>query len=100
MGWRRRNRLLDVAKLLWLLRASCVTELRLNFNVALEQAIARNQLKREPRWTESLAVGSQNFVGSVEKQLRNRQETECVEEEGLWVLREGMGEFSGPKTGP
>src|ERR1051326_1828562 len=38
MGRRKRNQLLDVEKLLWLLRCGSVTEFREHLNVALEQA--------------------------------------------------------------
>jgi putative transposase len=98
MGCRKRNRLLDIDKLLWLLRASSVAEFRLHLNAALEEAIAKDQLRREPKWTESLAVGSQAFVERIENTVRNRQETECSREDGLWILREDHGLIFRPQN--
>ncbi len=91
MGWRRRNRLLDLDKMLWLLRASQADEFRLQLNWALEEAIAKDQLKREEKWTSSLAVGSREFTEGIEVRLRNRQTSECCEEGDVWVLREDYG---------
>jgi putative transposase len=49
MGWRKRNRLLDVEKLLWLLRCGSVTELREHLNEALERAILNDELERQAK---------------------------------------------------
>ena len=43
---------------------------------------------REPKWTESIAVGSEGFVTKLEGQARNRQNMEVVLEAQTWVLRE------------
>src|SRR5262245_5155500 len=66
MGRRNRNRLLDVDKLLWLLGVSQVEDFRVNLEVAVADRIGKDQLKREARWTESLAVGSQRFVEMID----------------------------------
>jgi putative transposase len=104
MGWRRRNRLLDIKRLLELLRASSVDNFRAHLNCALEEAIAKAQLKREDKWTNSLAVGSRAFIEDLESRMRNRQVTDCCEQDGSWVLREergeGMARFPGQKPGP
>ena len=47
--------------------------------------------KREPQWTEALAVGSQAFVAGVENRAHNRQRVEVAEEGGAWILREARG---------
>ena len=91
MGLRRRNRLLDVDKLLWLLRVSTVEDLRSNLEYCLAADIVKDQLKRDPKWTESLAVGSQHFVEQVENLMRNRQTMEVCQDDGTWVLRESHG---------
>jgi hypothetical protein len=39
-------------------------KLRANLNVSLADWIARDRVRREPCWTESLAVGSRGFVGA------------------------------------
>jgi putative transposase len=73
MGLRRRNLLLDVEKLLWLLRT-----------------------KEEAKWTESIAVGSQSFVERFG--VGNRQKVEVVAEGGTWVLRECYGSVFGAEN--
>jgi putative transposase len=91
MGLRRRNRLLDIEKLLWLLRAKEVEEFRKHLEASLQERIARGQMKREAKWTESIAVGSQSFVERMDDSVRNRQQVEVIAEDGAWVLRESYG---------
>lgn len=100
MGMRRRNRLLDVEKLLWLLRVSQVEEFRACLNRALDEAIAKDQLKRQPHWTCGLAVGSRAFTEAMEVRIRNRQSIECYEDGGVWVLRDEHRPLSGVKKRP
>jgi hypothetical protein len=49
-------------------------------------------VKREPRWTESLAVGSLGFVEKVKPLLiLSRRETEVVPTtDNVWVLQEAV----------
>jgi putative transposase len=63
-GRRSRYRLLDLDQLCWRLRIHTLGDLRKNLKFALEEAIARGDLKRERFWTESIAVGSAEFVKS------------------------------------
>ncbi len=100
MGSKKRNRLLDVSKLLWLLRTDDVDAFRRNLDLALEEAITKRVLMREPMWTEALAVGGAAFVADMEGRIRNRQVTETVEESGTWVLREECEREYGALSGP
>jgi putative transposase len=88
MGWRRRNRLLDIEKLLWLLRCGEVDEFRRNFNVALEDAIINDELKRQAQWTEAIAVGDRAYVEAIEQKVRGRQQLSVEQVGGSWALRE------------
>jgi hypothetical protein len=89
MGLRRRYRLIDLERLCWRLRASSVDQLRKNLAESLAQRIERGQLSRQPRWTESLAVGSNGFVERIRPLILSRRETEVVKTEGnVWLLRE------------
>ena len=96
MGQRRRNRLLDVEKLLWLLRTNDVEEFRKHFDSSLQERIAKDQLKREAKWTDAIAVGSKSFVERFE--VRNRQRVEMESEGGTWVLRESHESVLTPKN--
>ncbi len=62
---------------------------------ALADAIARGELKREPMWTESLAVGSAGFVEKIKPLILWRRETEVIEsEDGVSVLRESPSPYA------
>ena len=56
---------------------------------ALAEAIDRGRMKREAEWTESLAVGSREFVERIQPQIHSRSETELEETaDEMWVLKE------------
>ena len=62
MGRRQRYRLLDLDRLCWRLGTPHIEDVRRNLEATLHDTIVRDELKRQPCWTESLAVGSQAFV--------------------------------------
>jgi hypothetical protein len=78
-------------------------EVRANLEAVLQERVERDELKREPCWTESLAVGSPEFVKRMQPLILSRRETEIVEEEaGLWVLKEAEAPYGskwGSKSG-
>jgi hypothetical protein len=76
MGTRRRYRLIDWDRLCWRLRASNLEDVRKNLEASLADRIARDQMKREPCWTESLAVGSAGFAEETQPLIWSRRETE------------------------
>jgi putative transposase len=91
LGCRRRYRLVDVDRLCWRLRANNVEEVRKNLNASLTERIARDEVKREPCWTESLAVGGLGFVEKVKPLILSRRETEVVPTtDNVWVLQEAV----------
>jgi hypothetical protein len=52
MGCRKRNRLLDVEKLLWLLRCGTLIEFQAHFKAAWEHALINRELERQAEWTQ------------------------------------------------
>ena len=82
MGMRHRYRLIDLDRLCWRLGTNDLEDVRRNLDASLEQRIARDQMKREPCWTESLAVGSSAFVRKIKPLIVSRRETEIVEGPG------------------
>jgi len=88
MGLRRRYRLLDLEQLLSLLGACGAEQFRTHYAAMIEERIARNELSRESRWTESVAVGSEGFVREIESRIRGRQQMEVVSQANCWILRE------------
>ena len=95
MGERERYRVLDLERLCWRLGVGSVEEVRKNLEASLVERIAADQLKREPCWTESLAVGSAEFLEKFKPEDFSRRETELVETAiGVWSLKEASIPYS------
>ena len=89
MGKRRRYRFVDLERLCWRTATDDIGELQGHLEAALEDAIGRGKMKREPMWTESLAVGSGGFVEKIKPLILSRRETEVMETaDGVSVLQE------------
>ena len=84
--------------------AGSLEEVGKNLEASLAERMARDQVKREPCWTESLAVGSSGFLEEIRPLILSRLETEIVEtDSGLWELKETetpYGQEKGPKNDP
>jgi putative transposase len=94
MGRRRRCRLLDLERLHWRLATDDAEEVRRHLEAALTDAIARGELKREPLWTESLAVGSAGFVEKIKPMVLTRRDTEVTDAgDGVNVLQESPSPY-------
>ena len=88
MGQRQRYRVLDLDRLCWRLQADILADVRNHLEAALGEQIAEEQFKREPCWTEALAVGSAGFLERIRPLILSRQETELVQEDQeIWVLQ-------------
>jgi putative transposase len=89
VGQRTRYRLLDIPTVLECSGCTSEEELRTNYEPMIDEICRRNANAREPEWTESIAVGSEAFVRSIEEQTRGRV-TLRVEELASqhWMLRE------------
>ena len=71
------------------MQAGTVEELRRNLAASLAERIARAELKRQACWTESLAVGSLEFVKQIRPLILSRRETDIVDHpDHIWVLQE------------
>ena len=89
MGQWQRYRVLDLDRLCWRLQADSLMDVRIHLEAALQERIAQKQFKREPCWTESLAVGSPRFLERIRPLILSRQETDLVQQDGeIWVLEE------------
>jgi putative transposase len=103
MGLRQRYRLIDLDRLTWRLGTAAMEDVRCNLEASLGERISRGQLKREPCWTESLAVGRVAFLEKIKPQILSRHDTEIIETvKDVWVLRENpipYGQKEGSKSG-
>ena len=61
---------------------------RQNYDNSLEETIRKDRIKREPKWTEAIAVGSHTFVEEMECQIKGRQNLEIQSDGDAWVLLE------------
>jgi len=62
-----------------------------NYGRAIDEALGRGDLTREPVWTESLAVGSQAFASRVGGSICNRMKVEIqatAADSTVWIAKE------------
>jgi hypothetical protein len=91
MGRPQRYRVLDLDRLCWRLQAGSLTDVRKYLEAALGQQIAQLEFKREPCWTEALAVGGTGFLERIKPLMLSRQATELVQQDQeIWVLQQAQ----------
>lgn len=89
MGKWRRNRIIDLDRLTYLLGNASLEEIRKNLESSLAERIDQDRLRREAYWTESLAVGGLPFLERIQPRIRSRQETKTVHTaDDVWALQE------------
>jgi hypothetical protein len=85
---------IDLERLCWRLQAGSIEEVRQHLTAGLRERIARDDVKRQACWTESLAVGSQGFVERIQPMIQSRRETEVVAAAGNgWALQEPASSY-------
>ncbi len=74
---------------------SSLEALRQRHSAWIQEALARTEQVREAKWTESVAVGSGDFVESVKKKLGVRGKGRRITQRGAEaLLREPQGSYS------
>jgi hypothetical protein len=78
-----------------------IGDVRRNLAAALDEMIARQQMKRTECWTEGLAVGSVGFLKQIQPLILSRRQTDIAQEQSttMWVLKEDAPAY-GQKTNP
>jgi hypothetical protein len=69
-------------------------------NWLLEDAMLQDQLRREAKWSEAIAVDDRAYVEAIEQQIRGRQQLRVEEQGGSWTLRESYEPSSEPEKTP
>ena len=64
-----RYRIIDLERLAQLLQVSSVDQLRTDHNQWVEAGLINGRSKRDPAWTESVAVGSEEFINTIKGRL-------------------------------
>ncbi len=91
IGSKTRNRILDKQALLDLLELQNLADLERQHRGLIDAAISQQNLERDGRWTESMAVGSSEFATEFHAQLRARGNgCRIIECEDNSVVREGL----------
>ena len=94
VGQRTRYRLIDQEGLATVLGPALADDFEATYRREIDAAIARRTLEREPWWTESIAVGSREFVESIKDQTSQRRRLDVGEEaDGIWTVREAPVEY-------
>jgi putative transposase len=88
-GLRQRYRLLDLECALKWLDGMSRDILAHEYGAAVERGIRFGEMTRNPDWTESIAVGSEEFVKNVSQKVLYRSRLERQESsKGVWTVRE------------
>lgn len=98
---RQRYSLIDYESLIDLFDVPGVDEFKKTYKGWVEEALQReSHLKREPRWTESIAVGSEGFVRNTKEKLGIKaMGRDVIGENGPYELREPETPY-GANLGP
>jgi putative transposase len=84
-----RYSLIDLPELVESCGLSSLAKLQQSHAMWVDEALARNEHERDGRWTEALAVGSENFVIDTRRELGMRGIDRRVEpDHGVYVLRD------------
>ncbi len=103
-GQRKRYRIVDEDRLLFLTGFSSMLEFAAFYRASIEDCLAARSPVREPYWTEAVAVGSQDFVDAAERSTAYRRHMERYEihsyaTDKAWAVYEPGGSY-GPDSGP
>jgi putative transposase len=95
MRSRQRYNLLDCEALAELLGTTDLSEIQSARRSWAEEAVRRNSLARDPCWTESLAVGDEQYVVDVKAGLGFKGRNRTVRKgDGGFVLRESEADYA------
>lgn len=89
MNPKQRYSIIDLETLFTLFRVGSHRRLREEYEMFLNHDLCRTGLAAEPKWSESVAVGSKSFILNIQETLGLKTEKRRVElAEDQWVLHE------------
>ncbi len=98
VGSRKRYRILDVERLLQSLEISSAELLSRYYTDAIEERAETERLQRESHWTNSLAVGSEDFVRARKEAYKRRLTFDLGQvpegHDDVWMVREDQASYS------
>lgn len=94
MGSRGRFRILDLDRLCWRLGGIDLSQLQTQLQEGLTSAIETGDHKREPWWTESIAIGGPQFVEHMRRFVPHRRFLQTEQpKDGTYTLREAPASY-------
>ena len=89
MGIRKRYCLINMDMVLAQYQETSIDDFRSNYAFAIQDAINRQELQRDPAWTESIAVGTKSFVDEIQQATNNRTDFTIKEvSANKWTIKE------------
>jgi putative transposase len=95
VGLKSRYRLLDINLLLELLGKPDLESFREEYQLLIQNTINQKKLRREERWTESIAVGGEEFVRRIALSIRRERLKPIIKkaEDGSWAVWESSSDY-------
>ena len=94
-GQRERYRLLDIDRLVAVLGLCNRESLAEIHRQRIDEAIRANRLIREGIWTESIAVGSRDFLREVTCRIKTRMKLKTAKTtDGVWYVSEDLTRYA------
>ena len=89
VGERTRHTVLDMGRVLEAAGAGSRDEFVRDYGAAIEEMLGRGDAGRQPHWTESIAVGSREYVTGISERIGGRTRIKFREVvDGAWSVRE------------
>ncbi|MCU0722792.1 MAG: transposase [Planctomycetes bacterium] len=104
VGSRKRFRMLDLERLIECTGSSDLGEFRSWYEGAVGEKVRQSSISREPAWSDSLAVGSKQYIEEIQRFYTSRSQLEVFEipesaGESAWAVREVQSPYSLEKGG-
>ncbi len=91
---KQRYRLIDMEKLLTLVQIEKQEEFKGIYNDLIDSKLGSKNLNRESFWTESIAVGSGNFINKMRANLKTKvKNRKVIESERQFILKESLNSY-------
>jgi len=92
---RRKNVLIDNQKLAGLVGFESYESFRKTHQELVNESLANSNNCRQPEWTESIAVGSESFIGAIKEKLGvHAKGRKIIKKGGGFQLREEVGSYN------